>query len=365
MTRTNDFSSRVPAIWLRDNCPCSQCSDALSGQKLSQVRDLAHDVSATIIDEDADTVTVSFAPGGHRATFSRSWLDEHTHIAGRTSDRENEKRLWRTDDLCESSQRTIWSHYRSSDDERLRVLRSIRRRGFAVIHDTPTSTDTVIDVVATFGFVRETNYGKLFNVRVDPEPRNLAFTSHAISPHTDNPYRDPVPTLQLLHCLSNTVKGGDSGLVDGFMAASILREENPRYFEVLSTTPVEFAWNDQTTSLRAKRTLIEVDECVRVRGVRFNNRSMQALCLAYDELIEFYDAYRRFADIIADPGLEYAFRLAPGDCLIMDNTRLLHSRSAFDESGSGSRHLQGCYSDVDGLASTIEVLERRQLVSQS
>jgi Gamma-butyrobetaine hydroxylase-like, N-terminal/Taurine catabolism dioxygenase TauD, TfdA family len=27
-------------------------------------------------------------------------------------------------------------------------------------------------------------------------------------PHTDNPYRDPVPTVQLLHCLSTADDGG-------------------------------------------------------------------------------------------------------------------------------------------------------------
>jgi gamma-butyrobetaine dioxygenase len=81
-------------------------------------------------------------------------------------------------------------------------------------------------VAASFGYVRETNYGRLFDVRVEPEPGNLAFTSREIRPHTDNPYRDPVPTVQLLHCLRAAVKGdgaddgGDTGLVDGFAAAA-------------------------------------------------------------------------------------------------------------------------------------------------
>ena len=45
-------------------------------------------------------------------------------------------------------------------------------------------------------------------VRVTATPSNLAYTGLPISPHTDNPYRDPVPTVQLLHCLSNAVDGG-------------------------------------------------------------------------------------------------------------------------------------------------------------
>ena len=86
----------------------------------------------------------------------------------------------------------------------------------------------MLEVAAGFGYVRETNYGTLFDVRVEATPTNLAFTGLAIAPHTDNPYRDPVPTVQLLHCLANAVDGGESGLVDGFHAAALLRDGGPR-----------------------------------------------------------------------------------------------------------------------------------------
>jgi gamma-butyrobetaine dioxygenase len=75
-------------------------------------------------------------------------------------------------------------------------------------------------------------------------------------------------------------------------------------------------------------------------------------------IIEYYDAYRYFARIVERPELMATFRLESGDCLVFDNTRLLHARTAFQESGRGRRHLQGCYSDLDGLASTVTVLER-------
>jgi len=35
----------------------------------------------------------------------------------------------------------------------------------------------------------------------------LAYTNLGIEPHTDNPYRDPVPTIQILYCLENSVRG--------------------------------------------------------------------------------------------------------------------------------------------------------------
>jgi gamma-butyrobetaine dioxygenase len=77
-----------------------------------------------------------------------------------------------------------------------------------------------------------------------------------------------------------------------------------------------------------------------------------------DRLGEYYDAYRHFARILERSELMYEFRLDAGDCMIFDNTRILHARTAFEESSGGKRHLQGCYADLDGLSSAILVLER-------
>ena len=76
----------------------------------------------------------------------------------------------------------------------------------------------MLDVIKQFGFVRETNYGPLFEVRTEVHPTNLAFTNLGLGCHLDNPYRDPVPGLQLLHCLESSTEGGESILQDGFQA---------------------------------------------------------------------------------------------------------------------------------------------------
>ena len=89
-----------------------------------------------------------------------------------------------------------------------RALEAVLRLGFVLLRDVPAEPGTVLDVAASFGYVRQTNYGRLFDVRVEPAPGNLAYTSRAIRPHTDNPYRDPAPTVQLLHCLRAAGRGG-------------------------------------------------------------------------------------------------------------------------------------------------------------
>jgi gamma-butyrobetaine dioxygenase len=204
------------------------------------------------------------------------------------------------------------------------------------------------------GFVRETNYGRLFDVRVVADPANLAYTARAIGPHTDNPYRDPVPTVQLLHCLASAARGGDSALVDGFKAAGLLRARDPAAFGVLTSTPVTFRYADETADLRATLPMIGLSARGRIRQVRYNNRSLTPV--APERAEAFYPAYRAFAEILAAPELALAFRLRPGECVAFDNTRVLHARTAF--TGAGTRHLQGCYADLDGVSSTLAVLNR-------
>jgi gamma-butyrobetaine dioxygenase len=186
---------------------------------------------------------------------------------------------------------------------------------------------------------------------------NLAFTGLPITPHTDNPYRDPVPTLQLLHCLRNAAQGGDSGFVDGFNAAAVLRDEKPEAFDVLSRTEVTYRFSSPDAELSATRPMIALDPYGRIREIRFNNRSMQPVRLRPADSERFYDAYRAFAEVLNRREQQTVMQMQPGDCVIFDNTRLLHARSGFEAEG-GERHLQGCYADMDGLESTLAVLRR-------
>ncbi|MEE1785236.1 TauD/TfdA family dioxygenase [Streptomyces sp. SP17BM10] len=341
----------LPPYWLRDNCPCAECRDPRSGQKLFQIAELSEDLTVAAQCELNGNLEVLWSDG-HRSRYPLAWLAETADGDGRT---EADKRLWVAADFARGIPEADWEAYLADPAEQASVLAAVQRSGFAVLRGVPTAEGKVCEVAGSFGYVRTTTYGELFDVRVEPDPNNLAFTNAAITPHTDNPYRDPVPTLQLLHCLENSATGGDSGLVDGFQAAAILREESPADFAVLTRTPVPFVFRDRRTELRADRPLIDVDPLGRIREVRFNNRSTGTL--RTNGLHAFYAAYRRFAAITLRPELRLTFRLGPGDCLVFDNTRLLHARTAFQQ--DGHRHLQGCYADLDGLHSTLAVLHRR------
>ncbi|WP_051944561.1 2-trimethylaminoethylphosphonate dioxygenase [Streptacidiphilus rugosus] len=347
--------AELPALWLRDNCGCPECRDPRTGQKLFQVNELPEKPSVETAELTAGAWEVVWAPDGHRSRYGAEWLTEAAAPDDRTEDA---KDLWPTADaLGGRLPETTWAAYLEQDGERVGMLDAVRRLGFCLLREVPPHQDQVLEAAHSFGYVRETNYGLRFGVRVEDEPNNLAFTNVRITPHTDNPYRDPVPTLQLLHCLVNDAEGGDSGLVDGFAAAATLREEQPDAFAALTRTPVPFVFRDAVTELRAERPLIGVDPRGRINEVRFNNRSLGTLRRPADEVEAFYAGYRAFAELLLRPERQLEFRLSPGDCLVFDNTRLLHARTAFAR--GGARHLQGCYADLDGLLSTLAVLRRR------
>ena len=82
------------------------------------------------------------------------------------------------------------------------------------------------------GSVRRTNFGEHFNVSSKPNPNDLAYTPLPLAPHTDNPYRNPVPCIQILHCIENEVTGGLSTLVDGLVGSEMcIRDRDYRYEE--------------------------------------------------------------------------------------------------------------------------------------
>jgi DUF971 family protein len=52
----------LPASWLRASCPCHQCRDPNSGQRLVSVTDLPEQVTIAGVAGRGDDVRVSFGP---------------------------------------------------------------------------------------------------------------------------------------------------------------------------------------------------------------------------------------------------------------------------------------------------------------
>jgi gamma-butyrobetaine dioxygenase len=366
----------LPAIWLRVNCPCAKCLDPGTGERLVGITEVPEDTSVTTARRVGDRVEVVFGPDAHASAFDVGWLRQFamddTQVAGyagRAGDggpgagalvgederTEDAKRLWSADEIARAFPQGSWPLFRADATHQQACLSAVMRDGFVVLRDVPREPGAVLSVAQSFGFVRETELGQVTDVHLGAQLPDQAFTSRPLIPHTAQPFRDPVPTLKLLHCLEDATEGGDSILVDGFHAAASLRASDPAAFTVLTSSEVTFAYTGALAELRATRPIIGVDPRNRVREIRLNFRHMQPLRRPAGETVAFYAAYRAFADMIRYPEQMLTFRLSPGDCLILDNTRILNGRTRFV---GGQRHLQACWTDLDGLASTLALMRR-------
>jgi len=113
------------------------------------------------------------------------------------------------------------------------LLQDFYKYGFVIFKNVPTKDDYIVKFANSIGTIRPTNFGESFSVKSIPKPNDLAYTSIALTPHTDNPYRKPIPCIQLLHCIENQVKGGLSTLVDGFAVANYLKKNIQNYLKYL------------------------------------------------------------------------------------------------------------------------------------
>jgi gamma-butyrobetaine hydroxylase len=344
--------SQYSSLWLRDNAP--EHRDSRTGQRTISLLDIPEDPLLKSVELEQDGEVRLVWEDGAKTSFSPRWL--RAYGQDRSAGQRSVLRSWNASD----ADILFWEDYDyvlNNQNSRRDWLAAIAHDGVAFLRNVPIEESTVLGVASWIGFVRETNYGKIFDVRAVARPNNLAFTSLGLSVHTDNPYRDPVPGLQLLHCLATSGHGGESVFVDGFAVAEALRDEDESLYEVLVNNPVRFRFQDDESDIYAERALIECDASGSVKGIYYNDRSIAPFPFTGDVLRRYYMAYRKFAEMLQRPEFTVSIMMQPGDLVVFDNCRILHGRTAF-EVQRGRRHLQGCYVDKDGLYSNLAVLQR-------
>ena len=363
LQRTDGSALRYHSTWLRDNALDSKTRDPRNGQRLITLSDIPKDtcVKSVILDSKGENISLIFSPESKKVSFSTSWLEMYAYdvknyfLKGWIS---SDLKIWKSEQL-KNIPNIDYKTAKSNNTLLLKWMKSLHKFGFAKITGGNKESGDIIRIANLIGYIRETNYGKFFEVKSEINAVNLAYTNLGLQAHTDNPYRDPAPTIQILYCLENSASGGDSKVVDGFKAAILLKEENSEYFNLLTKYCARFEYNeDGKTHLQSRRPMIELSPDGEIIAIRFNNRSAAPITdVPYNDMENYYKAYRKFSEIINNPSMAINFKMKPGEGYVVDNTRVLHSRPAY--SGSGRRLLQGCYVDKDGLLSKIFTLSKR------
>lgn len=338
--RTESDQATLPPLWLRERSFDPEQMDLMSHQRLYDPTDLPTDLDIDHVRENGNQVEIGFSDG-HKTSFSLAFLAAD---AGLIADPLSvpRPRPWKADSI--TLPQMEWDR-RDDPEHQLALLTRFFETGFFVLKNTPTEMDSLIKIAETFGPIRETNWGKLFNVRTEPAATDLAYTGRGLAAHTDNPYRRSVPGIQFLHCLRNEATGGESTLVDGVAIAETLKAEAPDVYAVLTTLPVSFRYQSKDVIDRYSAPLIILDDAGDLRQLRLSTRLDFPPAADPDVLALFYRGRRMLAHYAADPAFKITFKLSAGDCLVMDNHRTLHGRTAF--AADGHRLLQGCYIDHD------------------
>jgi gamma-butyrobetaine dioxygenase len=354
LVRADGSEHAVHPLWLRERCQDAATMDLSTQQRLRDPSDFDLDLRILSVAHSSPGVFRVKFSDGHEATFRAEDILTEAALAPNSHDCPA-PRLW--DGTLADLPRIRWQADPAAT-ELMSWLESFLTLGFVIFEGVPSEPRTVLKVGALFGFVRETNFGPLFDVRSTPNATDLAYTSLSLDPHTDNPYRSPVPGIQLLHCLTNETSGGLSTLVDGFAVAEALRREQPQAFEIMARTPVRFRYIDGDTELTASAAPIELDVTGGVKAIHFSPRLDFVPLFAPQVLEAYFRARRQLDQRLRAAEFEIRFLLHAGDLVMFDNCRLLHGRTGFDPA-EGLRHLQGCYIDIDGPRSVWRVLRRR------
>lgn len=336
-------------LWLRLNDPAGLTRNR---QRLFEIRDVVENPSSSTaahhhIDE-ARGLQVEWADG-KKSSYPWNWLEAQMR-ANRL-----DPQIWQSGFrkfLPEVDFKDL-----ASREGNTNLSAHLARYGLAILRNVPTDEGTVEKVGNMIGNVRHTNYGRIFDV-IDKgaDGNNLAQTNCQIPSHTDNPYRDPFPGVQLLHCLKNaTDSGGATTFVDGFAAAESLRREDPAAFQLLAdiSHPWEYLDPETNVFLRTEVPVLSLDAHGQVVRVAFNNRSAAPLQGPMDSIDAYYRAWAKFDAICNADHLMVRVLLQPGDLAVFLNSRVMHGRDGYEQ--GGERHIQGTYVDHDAIFSNVSM----------
>ena len=160
----NNEITRLPFVFLRDNCKCSMCFHETSDQSLVLIHDALKEAEAGVdkVSYHDDSLIIKWA-SGHESSFSLSWLKERSY----TDEKAYEKRnhaitgfrniLWGTEHQIKFID---FESVDSNDDALLHWMTIMATEGVAVLRDAPKEPNQLRKLAhRASGGLRNTMYG--------------------------------------------------------------------------------------------------------------------------------------------------------------------------------------------------------------
>ncbi len=343
----------IHPFWLRERVNGDQFIDKGTQQRLFDPTELKSDIKISQLKLSEDFLEVTFNDG----IFSKITIESIKKEFSEDNDIKSIKKI-KWDSKLKDLNYVNFSKNFFEEKSMLDALMSFYQYGFVIFKKVPTENNFLVDFANSIGSIRRTNFGEYFDVKSKPNPNDLAYTSLPLAPHTDNPYRNPVPCIQMLHCIENEVSGGFSTLVDGYMVTEILKKQFPEFYKILTQIKIRFQFIDKSVVLESWAEMIQLDENNEFKQVRFSPRLDFVPLLDKEKLELYYSARKKISELYNSDKYRIEFKLMPGDLLMMDNHRLLHGRTTYDPN-EGNRYLKGCYIDYDSTEGKLKHLRRK------
>lgn len=333
--------------WLRMECPCFECRVEQTAER-RWVPATTDEFVATSVNQQEGSIAIVWE-SGHVTRYSPEQIRASLGIENRAR---LDTQLWggggeparfEHDAVC------------AGGPDRMEFLAKLRCEGVAILTGTPSISAQVEVTMAALGLpLRETFSERVHDVLVNPSGYNIAHTAEGLPPHSDYPSYSHPPSGQVLHMLVNDCEGGNTLLVDGWRAASALRETARHHFDLLTSIPVGFRQYSSDRESFARQPLIRLDTFGAIIGFRYSNQLMQPLAPNDPNFEDWLDAYLALTGYLTNPANQRRFRLNGGDALFVHGHRVLHGRSEYVP--NAARHLQDCYFDFDDVLATADRL---------
>lgn len=384
-------------MYLRDTCQCSKCVSPASGRKTFATCDVP--TAPRLRDPDSESIRLKtdgsleitweddFLTGGqHTSVYPREFLERLIYNDGAANYASRPRRLsWDEATFRHDmeSRAVTYSGWMEGGTEFAEAVMNLYRHGLLFMRGVPNSRHSVQMIAEKMGVLQSTIRGLTWDVISQPGAEHAAGNNRHLGLHQDLLYCQTAPRIKFLHCLENECEGGVSLFSDGLHAASVLETKDWRNYKVLQTQHVTYWYQRAGHCLEMRRPVIgpgpsgnpqfvswspafqgpfRVAEHKKILAPPPLPGKLPELGTGVEALRAWSKAAGAFRDILESPESVVQYRLQPGDCVILDNKRVLHGRTEVDAS-AGLRHLRGAYVDGQALHSTFVNLDKRDLVT--
>ncbi|XP_048644474.1 gamma-butyrobetaine dioxygenase isoform X3 [Marmota marmota marmota] len=291
--------SLYPAVWLRDNCQCSDCY--LDSAKARKLLLETLDVNIGIKDLEFDEKKVNITwPNEHCSEFEADWLKKRCF--SRKARAKLQEELFLPERQYWGSELQLptlsFEDVLKNDEHAYKWLSSLKKVGIVRLTGASNKRGELTKLGKRIGFLYLTFYGHTWQVQDKIDANNVAYTTGKLSFHTDYPALHHPPGVRL-------------------------------------------------------------DDKGQVVRINFNNATRDTIFDVPVERVQpFYAALKEFVDLMNSKENKFIFKMNPGDVITFDNWRLLHGRRSYEAGTEITRHLEGAYADWDVVMSRLRILRQ-------